>query len=621
MMNGKTISILSGILLCAVLLAGIPAKDAIPGQGAALLPEMSDRAFWNHCVDPRLRSQIIALGDKVPVSGPVLPGEELYMEYARTGSRAGYEKVYFDYLASIDRLALAACLSGEEKYVRRLESLLAPLCGLPSWLLPAHDVGQKNWKGEVVTIDLVSSGVGWRLALLRQVFRSRFRAETISMLDRELEKRIVAPFERMVAGRQPPHWLYSRNNWSIVCLANVGGTLLGADLAPERRWKLLDAVIKHSTHFLDGFGKDGYCSEGMSYWSYGFGHYLMLSLALYKASDGKLNLMDRPQARLAGEYPEKIRISGTLFPAFSDCTPGVTMPRNWIGVRDCLTGTPSEYWKSVRIYSRPSFIEAALLLNFPAPDAKELSSGPAPASFSEFPDAGIFVMRPAAGAKTRLSAAVKGGSNDEFHNHNDVGGFVLAVDGTVPVIVDPGAEYYSGRSFSSRRYESNLNNSFGHSVPRINGELQIAGKNTRSKVVKKEVSDEQVRITFDIRNAYRQVPGIGRLERTFRYSREGAGLFEVTDKAEFGTPMSFETALITFGTWKETAPGKLLLSYRGKSLEVVIDCGGAPFKVSSEEIREKIRWKENPHRIAVTLSEPVEKAEIRMSFRTPESLQ
>ena len=35
MMNGKTISILSGILLCAVLLAGIPAKDAIPGQGAA----------------------------------------------------------------------------------------------------------------------------------------------------------------------------------------------------------------------------------------------------------------------------------------------------------------------------------------------------------------------------------------------------------------------------------------------------------------------------------------------------------------------------------------------------------------------------------------------------------
>ena len=618
-MSLKTVSILSGILLCAVLLADVPAKDVIPGQGAALLPEMSDRAFWDHCVDRRLRSQIIALGDKVPASGPVLPDEALYMEYSRTGKRAGYEKVYFDYLAAIDRLALAACLSGDEKYVRRLEPLLAPLCGLPSWLRPAHDVGQKNWKGEAVTIDLVSSHVGWRLALLRQVFRSRFSPETVSMLDRELEKRVIAPFERMVAGRQPPHWLYARNNWNIVCLANVGGTLLAADLAPERRWKLLDAVIKHSTYFLDGFGTDGYCSEGMSYWSYGFGRYLILSLALYKASDGKLNLMDRPQARLAGKYPEKIRISETLFPAFSDCTPGVAMPRNWIGVRDYLTGTPSEYWKSVRIYSRPSFTEAALLLNFPRPEQKSGDVKLPPASFSEFPDAGIFVMRPAAGAKTRLSAAVKGGSNDEFHNHNDVGGFVLAVDGTVPVIVDPGSEYYSGRSFSSRRYESNLNNSFGHSVPRINGELQIAGKNTRSKVVKKEVSDEQIRIAFDIRNAYRQVPGIGKLERTFRYSREGTGLFEVADKAEFGKPMSFETALITFGTWKETAPGKLLLTYRGKSLEVAIDCGGVPFKVGSEEIRENIRWKENPHRIAVTLLEPVEKAEVRMTFRTPET--
>ena len=74
-MNGKTISILSGILLCAVLFAEVPAKDVIPGQGTALLPEMSDRTFWNHCVDPRLRNSIIALADKVPVSGPVLPGD------------------------------------------------------------------------------------------------------------------------------------------------------------------------------------------------------------------------------------------------------------------------------------------------------------------------------------------------------------------------------------------------------------------------------------------------------------------------------------------------------------------------------------------------------------------
>ena len=93
---------------------------------------------------------------------------------------------------------------------------------------------------------------------------------------------------------------------------------MATDIAPERRWKLLDAVIRHSTHYLDGFGSDGYCSEGITYWGYGYGHYLMLSLTLYKASGGKLNLMNRRQAQLAGEYPEKIRISDVLFPAFSD---------------------------------------------------------------------------------------------------------------------------------------------------------------------------------------------------------------------------------------------------------------------------------------------------------------
>lgn len=619
-MMKKIIIVILEILLGSVVMAQMPVKNTIPGKEVVLLPEMSDRAFWEHCMAIEQRERIIALGSQVLISSPVLPGEKLYAEYFRNGNRSNYEKAYSNYLKAVNHLAMAACLSGDIAYVHKLESLLIPLCRHPSWLLPAHDTELKNWNGKTITIDLLSSELGWNLALFRQVFRSQFTPETISALDRELEKRIIAPFERMVERKQSPYWLYAKNNWSIVCLTNVCGVLLATDIAPERRWKLLDAVIRHSTHYLDGFGSDGYCSEGITYWGYGYGHYLMLSLTLYKASGGKLNLMNRRQAQLAGEYPEKIRISDVLFPAFSDSELEARLPVRWLGVRDYLTGKTSNYWRAVQVY-RPSFIEAALLLNFPAPDAKELSSGPAPASFSEFPDAGIFVMRPAAGAKTRLSAAVKGGSNDEFHNHNDVGGFVLAVDGTVPVIVDPGAEYYSGRSFSSRRYESNLNNSFGHSVPRINGELQIAGKNTRSKVVKKEVSDEQVRITFDIRNAYRQVPGIGRLERAFRYSREGAGLFEVTDKAEFGTPMSFEAALITFGTWKETAPGKLLLSYRGKSLEVVINCGGAPFKVSSEEIREKIRWKENPHRIAVTLSEPVEKAEIRMSFRTPESLQ
>ncbi len=617
-MNTKKILTALGIVMCGLLSGATARPMAVPENEFALLPPMSDRIFWNGAVDATLRKQMIDQGERVFSASPDMPGEELYMEYVRTGIRTGYEKAYGDYRAAMNRLAMAACVSGEEKYVRKLEAMLIPLCRQITWILPAHDVGLKNWKKQIVNIDLVSSAVGWQLALMRQVFRSHFRQETLAMLDRELERRIVAPFERMLCGKQPPHWLRSKNNWNIVCLANVAGTLLGADLTPERRRKLLEGVIRNSNHFLIGFGKDGYCSEGMSYWSYGFGHYLMLSLLLFKATDGEMNLMDRPQACLAAEYPEKIRISDTLFPAFSDCTLDIGLPKVWIGVRDYLMKRSSPFRNAVRLHSRSTLTEVALLLKFPADKA----SGTVPKAelppFSEFPDAGIFVMRPLSGTETRLAAAVKGGSNDEFHNHNDVGSYVLAVDGNVSVAVDPGAEHYDGRSFSARRYESRLNNSFGHSVPRINGQLQIAGKDTDSKVLKKHLSDTDVEIVFDIRKAYRQIDSIRKLERTFRYSRIGSGTFEVADTVSLSEPGTFETAVITFGTWKQTAPDRLLLTCRGKNVAVTVDTGGNPFRVSSEEIRENIRWKENPHRIAITLAEPVKEARIRLTFRIPE---
>ena len=57
---------------------------------------------------------------------------------------------------------------------------------------------------------------------------------------------------------------------------------------------------------------------------------------------------------------------------------------------------------------------------------------------------------------------MKGGHNAEQHNHNDVGSFIVALGHSTP-LVDPGAEVYTGRTFSRRRYDSNVLNSFGHS--------------------------------------------------------------------------------------------------------------------------------------------------------------
>ena len=200
-MNMKKLLIAAAILICGSVFSESVSMKALPKNGFALLPPVSDRLFWHDAMDASLRKQIIRLGNQALSSSPVMPGEALYMEYARTGKRTGYEKAYGDYRAAMNRLAMAACVSGEDKYVRKLEAMLIPLCRQITWILPAHDVGLKNWKGKIVNIDLVSSGVGWQLVLMRQIFHSHFRRETLAMLDHELEKRIIAPFERMLNGK------------------------------------------------------------------------------------------------------------------------------------------------------------------------------------------------------------------------------------------------------------------------------------------------------------------------------------------------------------------------------------------------------------------------------------
>ena len=67
-------------------MAQMPVKNTIPGKEVVLLPEMSDRAFWEHCMAIEQRERIIALGSQVLISSPVLPGEKLYAEYFRNGN-------------------------------------------------------------------------------------------------------------------------------------------------------------------------------------------------------------------------------------------------------------------------------------------------------------------------------------------------------------------------------------------------------------------------------------------------------------------------------------------------------------------------------------------------------
>ncbi len=103
-----------------------------------------------------------------------------------------------------------------------------------------------------------------------------------------------------------------------------------------------------------------------------------------------------------------------------------------------------------------------------------------------FPATGIAVARTAPGSTRGLAVSVKGGHNDENHNHVDVGSVIVALDG-VPAVVDAGKPTYRAGTFGPDRYDLWVVRGDWHNVPRVRGVEQAPGPEFAASAF--EVSD------------------------------------------------------------------------------------------------------------------------------------
>ena len=198
------------------------------------------------------------------------------------------------------------------------------------------------------------------------------------------------------------------------------------------------------------------------------------------------------------------------------------------------------------------------------------------------------------------------------HDHNDVGSYIVVLDDQT-LIEDPGAEAYTARTFSPRRYESNVLNSFGHSVPLAAGKMQDEGAQVKAVVLRTDFTDSQDTLVFDIRSAY-SVPQLERLTRTYVFSRKYTGSMTVTDEIAFSEPSDFETALITLSPWRQITPKTLRIGDEGKAIDVQIDTGGLAFSIIPAEIDEHIHTKTLPVRLGIRLDSLVRQATVTVKI-------
>jgi hypothetical protein len=227
---------------------------------------------------------------------------------------------------------------------------------------------------------------------------------------------------------------------------------------------------------------------------------------------------------------------------------------------------------------------------------------------SFFANGGVLLSRD----EPDFAVALKGGNNDEPHNHNDVGSFSVVV-GTNMVICDPGGEVYTKRTFSAQRYDSKVLNSFGHDVPVIAGKLQKTGAAARGIILASDFTEAADTLTLDIRSAY-SVPNLKKLERTFVFQRGAAPSLTVRDEIKISAPESFETALVTWGEIKIISPNLVEISDGGSTVRVTIDTQGKPFQLRQEQIDEDVQSKRKPFRLALALDGKITEAAVTLKI-------
>ncbi|MGD9498383.1 MAG: heparinase II/III family protein, partial [Armatimonadota bacterium] len=367
------------------------------------------------------------------------------------------------------------------------------------------------------------------------------------------------------------------------------------------------------------------------------GNYVLLAETVWQATGGGLDLMARPGVAAPATFGARIQIIGGVAPAFADCSitahPDPTTMyyiarRYGLGLAEHehlpaqgTTGAMPEVlsfglveYEKLPLEHTTDNLPEALIFGFPnSASMGETVAGAeiGPMTRTWFADAGVLIARPGEGSDAVLGVAMKGGHNAEHHNHNDVGSYVVVVEDR-PVLLDPGSEIYTARTFSAQRYESRLLNSFGHPVPVVAGQLQRTGREAAAEVLASEFRDERDTLTLDLRAAY-EVEGLQRLERSFVYDRAGAGSLTVTDTVEFAQPRSFETPLITNGDFMRREDGTLVVWDTDRAVQVTVDTGGTPWELAVDEIHEEAVAQ--PTRLAIRLSDAVKAAVVTVRIK------
>lgn len=537
-----------------------PVKECMAGPFTPF-PQAGDRKAWE-AVSPRLRAFWVKEAESLlGFSWPALPASE-YLRFKRNGNRLDYESLYFRRRGAVARLALAECLEGRGRFLEDLLNGIWAICEESSWCIPAHlYLSEKQGEAglpdvDEPLVDLFAADTGALLAWVAYLLGEQLDGSGIRITGRiksEVSRRVLEPYLARddfwwigFTGREP-------NNWNPWCNSNCLTAALLLEENPERKLRFIHKAVSSLDRYLAVQYGDGGCDEGAQYWGVAGGSLFDCLELLHLSSGGGFAVYDEPLVGKLGQYIVKVFIDQDYFVNFADGAARVAVDHALIyrygkrigdgpmaelglcGLRRQLHSCEPRGDSQYRI---PLFRElAGLFLISGLEEAAGLAEADAkPLMYLReawLPAIQVLTAREREGSARGLHLAVKGGHNDESHNHNDIGHLSVALDG-IPILVDAGVGTYTAQTFSAERYEIWTMQSGFHNVPVVNGMEQRAGRNFQARVLDSHCTETEAYVELELAAAYPAEARIVSWRRKTALRRNGTACIELTDKYELG---------------------------------------------------------------------------------------
>ena len=430
----------------------------------------------------RVRTEALEMGEKMLESEPLPLRFSDFHKFVTEGSRKPWANRSGPYFRRISCLFFCYMLTKDEKYIEPLVDAMWQVCDMETWASNAHVKEEMSILERRRFLELVSCGVGYKLAEILHFVGDKFPELAYRRIKEEIRFRIIDCY-REKRGEKDYWWYTASNNWSAVCISMVVGTFfyLAEDEEIDAE---LDRFLATAQCFIDGMPDDGCCLEGKSYWDYGFSHYCVFASFMKEYTKGKIDLFANEKVKRIAGFQTRVAINDTQCISFSDA--GSTYsPSTWLThfIHSIYPDMPVPITKKPG-YS-PGWLQYALWCD---PDVE--GTGIPPSSYI-FEGAQWFLH-----IGEKYSIAAKAGFNHEPHNHNDIGSFIISKNGRI-TFADPGGGEYVKTYFGAGRYTHLVTSARGHSVPIINGMIQCTG-DEKSKVI----TAKEDRFTFTAENGY-----------------------------------------------------------------------------------------------------------------------